>query len=453
MIIANNLASAFTSNINTSDRPEKDKNMCQSTCQYKRSTSPRDKADPEASGNLMPAADVVGMPPQQRREWTLDTDPRTWPTFSRVSLRDGVLTPDKLIARGKRRSGKSLRPPSEYLGKIPSEKYEVEAGRYHIFVSGICPWASSVATARHLLGLEDVISMDIADGQSGAGWTYLGGASVAPWKDRPGPFWLHEAYQLDNSHVTTRITVPVLWDKKTNSIVSNDSWTIVKMLSTAFAGMGKPLPESLARMATDFNGNPTLTPKELEFPMEKCHEEIYDALLNGVYKAGLGLFINGNEENDVVRSSRESVYSKLSELNRLLSTQRFLLGDKLTAPDLRLAMTLFRWDCYYRNAFCLQGGRGGILLGDGYLHLKAYLRDLFVVMQPVIDFVAIRQYYRIPQAVDKAAGDGIDNSQEEKKEEELPQIPDLRPIIASAKESAGPRPSSPTSRGFVKVCS
>ena len=99
--------------------------------------------------------------------------------------------------------------------------------------------------------------------------------------------------------------------------------------------------------------------------------------------------------------------------------------------------------------------RSGILFGDGYPNLKAYLRDLYVVMEPAIDFVAIRQYYRIPQAIEHAAavtatecGDG-GSAAEEKKEEQhfqLPSIPDLRPIIASAKELAGPRPSANVSK-------
>jgi len=387
------------------------------------------------------------MPPVGRREWTLDTDPRTWPTFGRVFLQDGIPTPDQLIARGRDREAKFLRPPSEYLGKIPSAKYAAEAGRYHLFVSGICPWASSASTARHLLGLQDVISMDVADGQSGAGWTFLDGVSVAPWKGREGPFWLHEAYQCDNAEVTTRITVPVLWDTKTNSIVSNDSWTIVKMMSTAFASMGNPTPEAIKMLAIDeTSGHPTLTPPELDFRSEKTHCDIYDALLNGVYKAGLGLFINDGVENKTVHADRKGVYDKLSELNLLLSKQRFLLGDKLTAPDVRLAMTLFRWDASYRDAFLLKKGRGGILLGNGHPHLKAYLRDLYVVMEPTIDFVAIRQYYRIPQAIEHTTAECDDGSyaSEEKKEEQqlqLPPIPDLRSIIASAKEPAGPRPS------------
>ena len=394
------------------------------------------------SGPLAPvsASGVVGMPPVRRREWTLETDPRTWPTFGRVSLQDGVLIPDRLIARGRDRGGKFLRPSSEYPGRIPSPKYAAEAGRYHLFVSGICPWASSVATARHLLGLQDVISMDIADGQSGAGWAFLNGTSVAPWKGRDGPFWLHEAYQCDDANVTTRITVPLLWDTKTNSVVSNDSWTIVKMMSTAFAGMGKPLPAAAALMATDTAGHPTLIPESQREFLDSQQGVLYNALLNGVYKAGLGFMKNHDVESEPVLVARKEVYEKLDEVEELLSKQRFLLGDKLTAPDVRLAMTLFRWDVSYQNAFILTGGHGGILLGDGSPNLKAYLRDLYVVMEPAIDFVAIRQYYRIRQSVNKAFVRSQGKAYEEEKEKDLPPIPELREIIASAKQPPGSRP-------------
>jgi len=383
--------------------------------------------------------DIPGMPLESRKEWTLDTDPRTWPAFERVCLENGMLVPDKLIARSEG-VGEYKRPPSEYRGIIPSEKYAVEAGRYHLFAAGTCPWASSAVTARHLLGLEDVISMDIADGQSGAGWTFLEGASIAPWKDRSGPFWLYEAYQLDNSLATSRLTVPVLWDTKTDSIVSNDSWTIVKMMSMAFAALGKPLSETAALMSVNSSGYPTLVPDDQQGFLDSHQGGLYNALLNGVYKAGLGLMKNHEIECEPVLVARKEVYDKLSEVDDLLSKQRFLLGDKITAPDVRLAMTLFRWDAAYRKAFILLEGRGGILVGDGYPNLKAYLRDLYVVMEPVVDFRAIRQYYRIRQSVAKAFARSQGENSEDKRKEDLCPLPDLHEIIASAEEPAGERP-------------
>jgi putative glutathione S-transferase len=379
--------------------------------------------------------EMPGMPSKSRKEWTLKTDPRMWPIFERVSLQEGMVKPDELVSRAG--SGTEFkRPPSEYLGMIPSETYAVEAGRYHLFVSGICPWASSAAMTRHLLGLQSVISMDIADGQSGAGWTYLDGTTVGPWKDRPGPFWIHEAYQLDDPLVTSRITVPVLWDTKTNSIVSNDSWTIVKILTTAFVGMGKPSIEAATLMSVDGMGHPTLLPDDLKEVIETKQGEFYDTLSNGVYRAGIGLMMNHEVESEAVLTARKGVYDKLAQTDELLSHHRFVAGDKLTAVDVRLAMNLFRWDCAYREAFVLKDGRGrgGILLGDGYPHLKAYLRDLYVVMEPLVDFRAMRQYYRLRQSINKAFVCSNGETYEDEKEDDLPPSPDLNKIIASAKD-------------------
>jgi len=260
------------------------------------------------------------------------------------------------------------------------------------------------------------------------------------------PFWLHEAYQLDDPRVTTRITFPVLWDTKTNSVVSNDSWTIVKMMSTAFSGMGNPPSVTAAVMAIDENGHPTLTPTAHDSALERVHSDLYNTVLNGVYKAGIGLMKNAGVESEHVLLTREGIYNKLAELeDEDLSNRRFLLGNILTAVDIRLTMTLLRWDSSYRGAFLLLGGRGGILVGDGYPNLKAYVRDVYSLIKPVVDFTAFRQYYRIRQSLQAAHYRMHPEDQEVKaageNSENLPPLADLKEIIASANGPAGPRPS------------
>lgn len=383
---------------------------------------------------------VQGMPPAGRSEWTLDTDPRTWPVFERAVLREGMLVPDRVVSATSGRR-EFRRAPSTYLGAtIPGEKYQAEAGRYHLFVSGTCPWACSTAVARRLLGLEDVVSMDVADGQSGSGWTFLAGATAEPWRGRPGPFWISEVYQLDDPLASTRLTVPVLWDAKTRSIVSNDSWEIVKLLSTAFAGLGEPSAAGAPPLPVDAEGRPTLFPVGREELVESRHDDVYSALLNGVYRAGLGFIMSGGVESEGVLAARKGVYDKLAELDDLLSDRRFLLGDELTAVDVRLAMNLFRWDCAYRHAFFLEGGRGGILIGDGHPNLRSYLRDLYPAMEPMVDFRAVRQYFRIRKSANYGKA-----KEDDEKEDSRP-LPDLRPIIASAK-----KPADLSSRGIFVV--
>jgi len=389
--------------------------------------------------------DRDGLPDLRREQCTPDTDPRTWPVFRRMTLEDGAMLPDLQIAHKK--DARFVRSPSEYLGTVPSTRYPAQTGRYHIFASGICPWAQSVVAAHHLLGLQNIISLDIADGQSSRGWVYLDGTTVAPWAGRPGPFYLYEAYRANDPNVTTRITVPVLWDTTTNSVVSNDSWTIVKMLSDGFGGMGDPSPSIAPLLDTDEEGRVTLIPPSRGAAMEDVHDDVYGALLNGVYRAGLGYMQSGDVESDQVRVERETVYSKLAELeDGVLSRRRFLMGSYLTAVDVRLAMTLLRWDSSYRGAFCLSGGRGGVLVGDGdecgYPNLRAFVRDVYRVLEPVVDFTAFRQYYRIRQSLRAVHRSLHPEEGEEGKgdAEDMPPLADLREIIASAKEPAGPRP-------------
>ena len=167
----------------------------------------------------------------------------------RKTITDGHVVRDGLITVRNKNSEGFLRPPSEFMEEVmppgaagAKAKHVAEAGRYHLFVSGVCPWASSCRSARHLLGLEDVVSMDVADGQSGAGWVLLNGTACSPWAETAAsgtPFYLHEVYRTSDPLCTTRITMPVLWDKHLNVIVSNDSWAIVKVGASAWGGVAR----------------------------------------------------------------------------------------------------------------------------------------------------------------------------------------------------------------------
>ena len=363
---------------------------------------------------------VDGLPPPRAAQ-TLESDPRTWPSFVRKTLVDGRVVRDGLIAASNTTAGGFLRPPSEYCGVVEppgtaDAKHEAEAGRYHLFVSGVCPWASGVRATRHMLGLEDVISMEVADGQSGAGWVFLGGSTCPPFGNAAAgtaattastaaqaatgpPFYLHSVYQESDPLGTTRITVPILWDKKLRAIVSNDSWSIIKMLSTAFAPLGKP----------PCGGSVALTPPSMAAEMEAAHAKIYSSLLNGVYKAGVALVMS---KPDVHAAAAAEVYQSLRGLDETLAAQRFLLGTATpTALDVRVTMTLLRFDIAYMHAFGLRGGEGGLLLRDataaapsdggaavpaplGYPHIAAYVRDMYSFIKPTVDWSAFTQYYR-----------------------------------------------------------
>ena len=368
--------------------------------------------------------EIPGCPPSSRHEWSMDEDPRTWPSFVRVKLREGLIVPDKLI------SGPSVlptnhkfqRPPSEFNNNLvvdpqntdgvlaadrgtctPSggRYFVADAGRYHLFVSGVCPWANGVRAARYLLGLSDVIGMDIADGQSGAGWVFLNGISISPWKERKGPFYLHELYQAANSQVSARITVPVLWDKKTNTIVSNDSWNILKIFCTAFASFHKPCES----MSVPMNLYPV--DDSIRSSIEEIHSEIYDALLNGLYKTGVSLLHKNIPAHE---SARLGVYRCLDKFEKELSTRDYLVPGttSMTIVDLRMFMCLIRYDASYRAAFGLnkpdsvENGMigGGCILrsktdeSTAYPNLRAFIQRLYPAIQSEIDWPSFRQYYR-----------------------------------------------------------
>ena len=349
-------------------------------------------------------------PPRKEHSQKGSDDPRKWPTFERKVLQDGHVVRDKWFADSK--AGLFQRKPSEFDGVVSppgttGAKHVAEPGRYHLWVSGVCPWASSTRAVRHLLGLDEVISMDVADGQSGGGWVFLEGTTCPPWAGRPGPWFAHEAYQHAEHTVTARITVPILWDKKLGCIVSNDSWNIVKMLATAFAPLGKP------RRPVD------LYPAGLAAEIESTHKRLYDGLMNGVYKAGITL-LRGDAA--VAQSAASGVHRTLAELETALSSRRYLLGDQLTAVDIRLLMTLLRYDAAYRAGFNLdQGDAGGILVSTpgtiGYPTIAAYIRDIYADIVPTVDWPSFRQYYRWAPTPNLSKQDPL---------------PDLDGIIASA---------------------
>ena len=155
------------------------------------------------------------MPPHLS-EQGLDSDPRCWDPFVRARLEGGLLVRDELITtRGAGKKRTYERPPSEFGGVVEpagtdGARFVAEAGRYVIFVAAVCPWASSVRAARHILGLDDTIHIEIADGQSSAGWVFVRGVDVAPWSERGcAPVYLHEVYTAAAPECTARITMPV----------------------------------------------------------------------------------------------------------------------------------------------------------------------------------------------------------------------------------------------------
>lgn len=232
--------------------------------------------------------------------------------------------------------------------------FKAEANRYHLYVSLACPWAHRTTIYRKLKGLEDMISLSVVHPFMGdKGWTFAEGAGVIA-DPIVNASYLYEVYVAAKPDYTGRVTVPILWDKKTNTIVSNESSEIIRMLNSAFYEVG----------ATAVN----FLPAELLAEIDAVNEFVYSAINNGVYKAGFATTEAAYKEAVVV------LFDALDTLEARLADQRYLLGDTITEADWRLFTTLVRFDVVYVGHF-----KCNIRRIVDYPNLWGYLRDLYQV--------------------------------------------------------------------------
>jgi len=210
--------------------------------------------------------------------------------------------------------------------------FAAEPGRYHLYVALICPWASRTLMVRKLKGLEDVISVTVVEPfLTDEGWRF--GSFPGSDIDRINEAnYLHEIYTRVQPDYSGRATVPVLWDKQRRVIVNNESADIVRMLNTAFDGLtGSTLD---------------LYPSDLRDDIDALNERLYSELNNGVYQAGFARSQRAYEE------AYGEVFAMLDELEERLGDGRpFLFGDRLTESDIRLFVTLVRFDLAYYGLF------------------------------------------------------------------------------------------------------
>ncbi|WP_237153495.1 glutathione S-transferase family protein [Oryzibacter oryziterrae] len=210
--------------------------------------------------------------------------------------------------------------------------FAAEAGRYHLYVGLICPWASRTLMARSLKGLEDVISVSVVEPtMTEQGWRFgdYPGATADPLH---GVTHLHELYTRADPRFTGRATVPVLWDKERQTIVNNESADILRIFNTGFG--------TLARSDVD------LYPADLAADIDALNAEIYPRLNNGVYRAGFATTQGAYEE------AFHQVFGMLDDLEARLADGRvYLFGDRFTEADIRLFVTLVRFDAAYHGLF------------------------------------------------------------------------------------------------------
>jgi len=240
-------------------------------------------------------------------------------------------------------------PLRSWISADPNAEFPAEAGRYHLFVAWVCPWASRVTAMRALKGLEDVISLSASHGTIGnEGWVFEE-STITPF-EVPHP--LYEVYLAHDPHYTGKATVPTLWDKKTRRIVNNESADIIRMFNSAFDG--------ITDNRLDFY------PEALRSEIDRWNDLIYPTLNNGVYRAGFAASQQAYEE------AARQVFETLDAMEAQLERNRYLTGEYLTEADWRAFTTLVRFDVGYHGAF-----KCNLRRIEDYPALRNYLRELY----------------------------------------------------------------------------
>ena len=230
--------------------------------------------------------------------------------------------------------------------------FKAEAGRYHLYVSLACPWAHRTLIFRKLKELESMISVSVVHPlMREHGWTFAQGEGVVADPLFQAQY-MHQIYTKADPKYSGRVTIPVLWDKKQNVMVSNESAEIIRMFNTAFDDIGAAPGDYY--------------PEALRAEIDRINANVYDNVNNGVYKAGFATTQGAYEE------AVFPLFEALDELDHRLSTNRYLLGDQVTEADWRLFTTLIRFDAVYHGHF-----KCNLKQIEDYQYLSGYLRELY----------------------------------------------------------------------------
>ncbi|WP_312752570.1 glutathione S-transferase family protein [Psychrobacter sanguinis] len=240
-------------------------------------------------------------------------------------------------------------------GPSGSDGFKAEPNRYHLYVSLACPWAHRTLIFRKLKGLEDMISVSAVHPlMHENGWTFQDGPGVIADPIFNADY-MYQIYTAAQSDYTGRVTVPVLWDKKNNIIVSNESSEIIRMFNSAFDEVGA-------------NKDVNFLPEDLRGKIDELNDFIYPNINNGVYKSGFATTQEAYDEAVV------DLFKALDTIEARLENNRYLTGDSITEADWRLFTTLIRFDPVYVGHF-----KCNIRRIVDYPNLWGYTRDLYQV--------------------------------------------------------------------------
>jgi len=240
----------------------------------------------------------------------------------------------------KETNGRYVRKPSIFRNWItvdgeagPTGKggYLAEKDRYHLYISWACPWAHRTLIFRAIKGLENMVSISAVNAiMRSKGWTFDDGYGVIPDNINHSKY-LYEVYLKEDNTYSGRVTVPLLWDKKTSTIVNNESADIIRMFNSAFDNIG-------AKEGDYY-------PDSLRDKIDNMNDFIYQNINNGVYRSGFAT------TQDAYDEAIETLFLGLDELDSILTKQRYLVGNIITEADWRLLPTLLRFDSVYHGHF------------------------------------------------------------------------------------------------------
>jgi putative glutathione S-transferase len=268
-------------------------------------------------------------------------------------------------------AGEVEREPTGFRERVesaPDARFPADPGRYHLYVSLACPWAHRTLVTRALRGLEAAVTVDVLDPyREERGWRFTPEKGGCTADSVNGADHLHEVYAAADPEYTGHVTVPVLWDRREETIVNNESREIVRMLDVAFEGNGVDL-----------------YPEGYRDEVDRILDAIYEPINDGVYRAGFA------EEQAAYDAAVGELFDALDHWDGLLADQRYLAGDRLTEADVAMFTTLVRFDHVYHTHF--KCNRRAI---HEYDHLWPYLRDLYTTpgVADTVDLDHVREHY------------------------------------------------------------
>ena len=268
-------------------------------------------------------------------------------------------------------SGEFIREDAQFRHTISEQgQFQPQTGRYHLYVSLACPWAHRTLIFRKLKQLEDYLSVSVVSPvMLDQGWTYNReeGSSGDPINDAG---FHHQLYTRSQPDYSGRVTVPLLWDKHSGQIINNESAEIIRMFNSAF--------DHLTGNSDNYY------PVQLRPQIDAWNDRIYEAVNNGVYRAGFAT------TQEAYEKAYQKLFAELDALDTQLGQNRFLVGDQPTEADWRLFTTLIRFDAVYHGHFKCNRQR----LED-FVHLPGYIRDLYQWpgIAETVDFEHIKTHY------------------------------------------------------------